>query len=168
MSLGSSWYLAEENGSEVRTKMCSTSKAYVSDPAEKILKKLRWIELANWNEILVYQLRYTRISYTMSGGVRNHITPHTVLKESGALRSRLYLTHIDRLTSARNCVMLGYSEVWDRGGGAHYPLKIWSPFIFGHIRVMKARLGFGPVESLDPKLCHVGHLEAWGSCLGYG
>ena len=70
MSLGSSWYLAEENGSEVRIKMCSTSKAYVSDPAEKILKKLRWIELANWNEILVYQLRYTRISYTMSGGVK--------------------------------------------------------------------------------------------------
>ena len=65
MSLGSSWYLAEENGSEVRIKMCSTSKAYVSDPAEKILKKLRWIELANWNEILVYQLRYTRISSTV-------------------------------------------------------------------------------------------------------
>ena len=26
-------------------------------------------ELDQWNEILVYQLRYTRISYTMSGGV---------------------------------------------------------------------------------------------------
>ena len=69
MSLGSSWYLAEENGSEVRTKMCSTSKAYVSDPAEKILKKLRWIELANWNEKLVLQRSYTNFSYTMSGGV---------------------------------------------------------------------------------------------------
>jgi len=29
-------------------------------------------------------------------------------------------------------------------------------------------LDFGPVESLEPKLCHVGHLEAWGSCLGCG
>ena len=49
--------------------------------------------------------------------VRVHITPFSVLKESGALRSRSYLTHIDRLTSARNCVILGHPEAWGSGLG---------------------------------------------------
>jgi len=33
------------------------------------------------------------------------------------------LTHIDRLTSARNCVMLGQPEAWGRRGGALNPLQ---------------------------------------------
>ena len=34
-----------------------------------------------------------------------------------------YYIYINRLTSARSCVMLGYPEAWGRGGGTPYPLK---------------------------------------------
>jgi len=123
---------------------------------------LRWYPpiMQGWN-LLINQRSQGEVDR-----VRVHITPHTVLSEKCCTWPRSYLTHIDRLTSARNCVMLGCSEVWDSGGGSPLPLEIWIPFIFGLIRVIKARLGFGPVESWKPKLCHVGHLEAWGSCLG--
>ena len=37
--------------------------------------------------------------------------------------TKFILTHIDRLTSARNCVMLGQPEAWGRRGGALYSLQ---------------------------------------------
>ena len=41
----------------------------------------------------------------------------TVLKESGSLPSSSYLTHIDRLTLAQNCVSLGHPEARGTGPG---------------------------------------------------
>ena len=48
--------------------------------------------------------------------------------------------HLICRTRARGCVMLVYPEARGRGGRTFYPLKLWSPGIFG------------PFESSRPKL----------------
>ena len=72
----------------------------------------------SWGGTAHYQR--SRVSRTQLG----FPTPFSVrsknLKESGALGSSSYRTHIDRLTSARNCVILGHPEAWGSGLGCSY------------------------------------------------
>ena len=69
------------------------------------------------------RLEHPRVVYTFPDvhrqlyRVRVYINLVTVQEESGALQSSSYLTHIDRLTSARNYVSLGHPEAWGSGMG---------------------------------------------------
>ena len=74
-----------------------------------------------------------------------------------------YYIHINRLTPARSCVMLGYPEAWGRGEGTPYPLKLWSPLVFGPAWVNWGRKWiFAPLETLGPKLYCVGAPRGMG------
>ena len=80
-----------------------------------------------------------------------------------------YYIHINRLTPARSCVMLGYPEAWGRGEGTPYPLNLWSPLVFGSAESIKAGNGSSPPLKHWGQNCIVlGHPEAWGSGLGCG
>ena len=105
--------------------------------------------------------------------VRVHITPHTVLSEKCCTWPRSYLTHIDHLTSVRNCVMLGYPEVWDRGGGAHYPLNTLKPIYVWSAWDMKAKMGlwFRWINRAEIALCWGTQrhgVAAWGEVRLFG
>ena len=74
-----------------------------------------------------------------------------------------YYIHINRLTSARSCVMLGYPEAWGRGGGNPLsletlePLGLWSRWVnWGRKWI------FAPLETLGPKLYYVGAPRGMG------
>jgi len=80
-----------------------------------------------------------------------------------------YYIHINRLTPARSCVMLGYPEAWGRGEGTPYPLNLWSPLVFGSAESIEAGNGSSPPLKHWGRNCIVlGHPEAWGSGLGCG